>query len=400
LTDPRAPTAPRTEDAERLHGLLEAHRRITDDLSLTSVLDRIASTACDLVGAEYGALGVIATDGSLEHFVHRGMDAALARELAKLPHGDRPAATTGLPRGVQSFLGAPIRARGRVLGELYLADRTPGRFCAADEGLLIGLAATAGTAIENARLYDDAQRSRDWLRVSGDIARDLLRDADDAVLPQLLPRAFRVADADYAGLILPADGGQLRVTAALGVGSEEFGGVVFEPAASPLGKAILAGESDRTHDLTLWARIDFVNRYNFGPAMIVPIAGHGGAGGMLMLRLDGRPVFSQRDVESAAAFASQVALAMEFNEARGEAEKMRALEERERLARDLHDNVVQRLFATGVGLQALVSRLPDGDLANRLQRHIADLDDTLDEIRAALGPLGTAVGQPDQGRNS
>jgi signal transduction histidine kinase len=79
---------------------------------------------------------------------------------------------------------------------------------------------------------------------------------------------------------------------------------------------------------------------------------------------------------------------------------MRALEERERLARDLHDNVVQRLFATGVGLQALVSRLPDGDLANRLQRHIADLDDTLDEIRAALGPLGTAVGQPDQGRNS
>jgi GAF domain-containing protein len=384
--------APRTEDAQRLRGLLEAHRRITDDLSLTSVLDRIVSTACDLVGAEYGALAVIGPDGSLEHFVSRGMGDVLAGQIANLPHGDGPAA--GLPSEIGSLLGAPIRVHGRILGELYLADEGPEPFCVEDEELLVALAATAGTAIENARLYDDAQRNRDWLRASGEIARDLLRDADDDVLSQLLERAFRVADADYAGLILPTDSDQLRVTAALGIGAEDVGGVVFDPASSALGKAILAAESGRTHDVTLWARVDFDNPHGFGPAMLVPVVAQGGSGGMLMVRLAGRPSFTQRDVELAAGFAAQVALAMQFNEARAEAEQMRALECNDRLARDLHDNVMQRLFATGVGLQALVGQLPETESRERLRQHIADLDDTLHQIRTTLADLRGWTGPP------
>ena len=395
----------RAEDSARLRGLLAAHRHITGDLSLSAVLNRIVDAACDLVGAQYGALGVVAADGSLEHFVHRGMDepasalTALASGLAMLDavldrnEGVRvadlatdPAAAAfppHLPR-MTSFLGVPIRVRGQAFGALYLADPAPDRFDSDDEELVMSLAATAGRAIDNARLYDEARRSRDWLHASGEIARALLRDADNEVVPDVLERAFVVADADYAGIIVPAEDGLLRVSTVIGVGADDFRGMLFDPADSPLGKAVVVAESIRTHDLALWARIGFDNRHNFGPAMLVPLIANGGRGAMLMMRLADQPPFSAHEVEWASTFAAQVALAMELSEARAEAEQMRALEERHRIAQDLHDNVMQRLFATGLGLQAMAAEVRDPALAARLQQHIADLDETLDEIRRRI----------------
>ncbi len=406
----------RTEHAERLRGLLEAHRRITDDLSLTSVLASIVRVACDLVGSRYGALGVLGPDGSLEQFVHRGVDDGTVRKIGALPRGggllgavlDLPGPVRlddltaderaeGFPRHhptMTSFLGVPIRVRGAAYGELYLADPVAGRFDADDEELVTALAATAGTAIENARLYDEARRSRDWLHASGEIARALLGDGDIEVLLDLVSRALGVADADYAGLILPTEDGQLCVTAAIGTGADDFRGRRFDPAASVLGKAIVAAEGIRTHDMTLWARLGFDNRHGFGPAMIVPLVTKGDRGAVLMMRVAGQAPFTALEVELASTFAAQVALAMELNDTRAEAERVRVLEERHRIAQDLHDNVIQRLFATGVGLQALVGQVPDGDLAERLQGHIADLDDTLDQIRSRVFGLRDGPRRP------
>lgn len=405
MTARRSPSFPsRGTEAHRLHGLLEAHRIITADLSLRSMLDRIVSAACDLVGARYGAVGVLASDGSLEHFVHHGMPMALVSRIGELPRGrgllgavlDVPDAVRvddltqdgrsgGFPPGhppMRSFLGVPIRVRGAAFGELYLADPAVGLFTEDDEDLVTALAASAGSAIENARLYDQAQRSTDWLNASGEIARTLLADADEEVLMDVVSRALDIAGADYAGLIMPTDGGRLRVTFTRGAGGEDFLGYEFDPVASPLGRAIIAGESICTPDLMNWAKDDFVNRWDFGPAMLVPLADSDGArGAVLMIRHSKRAGFGADDVMQASTFAAQVALALQLNDARADAEWLRVLEDRHRIAQDLHDNVMQRLFATGVGLQALADQRLDPDTGSRLRRYIADLDETIEQIR-------------------
>jgi signal transduction histidine kinase len=231
-------------------------------------------------------------------------------------------------------------------------------------------------------LYDQAQRSTDWLNASGEIARTLLADADEEVLMDVVSRALDIAGADYAGLIMPTDGERLRVTFAKGAGGEDFLGYEFDPVASPLGRAIIAGESICTPDLMNWANDDFVNRWDFGPAMLVPLADSDGArGAVLMIRHSQRAGFGSDDVMQASTFAAQVALALQLNDARADAEWLRVLEDRHRIAQDLHDNVMQRLFATGVGLQALADQRLDPDTGGRLRRYIADLDETIEQIR-------------------
>jgi len=395
-------------DADRLHALLDAHRLITADLALPSMLHRIVRAACDLVGATYGALGVLAPGGSIEHFVHTGLDAETVTRIGELPRGRGllgavlhvPVAVRvddvstdpragGFPPHhppMRSFLGVPIRVRGAAFGELYLAHPEPARFDDADEDLVTALAASAGTAIENARLLDQSRRSRDWLTASGAVARTLLADADEEVLLDVVSQALDIAEADYAALILPTDDGRLKVTLARGVGADDFLGYVFAPGASPLGRAIAAGEPCAVTELAEWANPDYVNRHGFGPAMLAPLSDvHGTRGAVLLMRHRSRPAFRLEDVQQASTFAAQVALALELHDARGDAEWLRVVEDRHRIAQDLHDNVMQRLFATGVGLQALA----DDDrmepvLAARLRRHVADLDQTIEEIRARV----------------
>jgi signal transduction histidine kinase len=204
------------------------------------------------------------------------------------------------------------------------------------------------------------------------------------VLAELVGRACRVAGANYGCVILPTEGGRLRVTVAVGRGAEDFRGLVFDARESVLGKAILAAEPIRTHDMTLWARLDFDNRHRYGPAVIIPLVAHAGPGAMLLIRVQGRLPFSAHDAEIAATFAAQIALAIELTETRAAAQRLRTLAERHRLAQDLHDDLIQRLFATGMGLQALVGQLSDEALAERLRQHIADLDETLDHIRSTV----------------
>ncbi len=163
----------------------------------------------------------------------------------------------------------------------------------------------------------------------------------------------------------------------------------------------MAAESIHTPDVTRWTNADFDNGLDLGPAMLVPLLdGQGSRGAMLMIRRrKGRP-FTSHDVDLASTFAAQVALAMELNDARADAEWVRVLEDRHRIAQDLHDNVMQRLFATGVGLQALADQQADAAVAERLRRHIADLDETIDEIRdRVFGLRDDAELEPRRRRN-
>jgi GAF domain-containing protein len=160
----------------RLRGLLRANRSVIGDLALNTVLRRIVEAACELVDAPYGAVGVIRPDGTgLEAFIHVGMEPSAVEEIGHLPEGKgllgaliddpRPirlrdirddVRSVGFPEHhppMRGFLGVPIRVRDEVFGNLYLASLAQGDFSVEDEELVAALAATAGVAIENARLY-------------------------------------------------------------------------------------------------------------------------------------------------------------------------------------------------------------------------------------------------------
>ena len=181
---------------QRLERLLSANRAIVGELSLPMVLRRIVEAARDLIGARYAALGVIGDDGLLQEFIHLGMDAATVATIGELPKGrgvlgaliedplpirlpviSEDPRSSGFPPGhppMDTFLGVPIRSRNAVYGNLYLTGRTDGEFTAEDEELALALAASAGIAIENARLYEESARRGEWLQASAEISGVLL----------------------------------------------------------------------------------------------------------------------------------------------------------------------------------------------------------------------------------
>jgi signal transduction histidine kinase len=207
----------------------------------------------------------------------------------------------------------------------------------------------------------------------------------DEVLLDVVARARIAGGADFAALILPTPDGRVRVAVADGLGADHFRGHVFDPLRSSMGMALVATQRSHTHDMTLWANGDFQNSYGYGPAVIAPLdATTANRGAVLMMRTAGHSPFAPAEIELASIFAAQVAVALDLNEARAEADRLRGLGDRHQIAHDLHDNVIQRLFAIGVGLQALLEQSLSEPTAERLRQHIADLDDTIDEIRSRI----------------
>jgi transcriptional regulator with GAF, ATPase, and Fis domain len=233
----------------RLRGLLRANAAVVAELSLPTVLRRIVTSACELLQARYGALGVIGPDGMLEQFVHVGMDEDAVRRVGHLPEGKgllgaliqdpRPIRLTrisddprsvGFPQGhppMESFLGVPIRVRGVVFGNLYLTEREGGgQFTEEDEQLAAALAGTAGVAIENARLYEESERRRRWLASSTEVTRALLSESGSEPLEMIAQRAAEDADAIVGMLLLPLGEGRLTVDVATGPLAEYLVGKV------------------------------------------------------------------------------------------------------------------------------------------------------------------------------
>ena len=239
---------------ERLRRLLTANRSIVQELSLPAVLHRIVDTARDVADARYAALGVIGADGLLEQFLHVGLDEETVQAIGELPKGrgvlgaliedpkpirltriaDDPR-SSGFPAGhppMTTFLGVPIRSRDSVFGNLYLTDRIDGGpFTAEDEELVLALAATAGIAIENARLYEESRRRQEWLRASGEISRQLLDpEAQYAeTLHRIVTSVKRLASADVVTLVRSTDDdpSQLEVVVATGAAERELVGLRY-----------------------------------------------------------------------------------------------------------------------------------------------------------------------------
>jgi signal transduction histidine kinase len=404
----------------RLRGLLRANQVIAGGLALPVVLRRIVEAARELVGARFGALGVLAPDGGLAEFVHVGVPQEVADRIGHLPVGkgllgalieepapirlnaiDADPRSCGFPPGhprMTSFLGVPIRVRDEVFGNLYLAESTRGGFTAEDEQLVTALAATAAAAIDNARLYEAARSRGEWLQATATITRHLLSPdtGDMATSLRLIAELSRdVARADLVTVLLPtSDGKGLRAELAVGASADDLHGTHYPLDTSFSGQVFTSALPLRmaAPDEQAGIRAAVPARLDAGPVLVVPLLGLDHTRGVLALvRLRGRPAFSAEDEEMAAGFANQASIAIELAQARADQQRAALLDERERIAADLHDHVIQRLFATGLSLQALAATLGPGRATDRVLQNVRELDTTISQIRTAIFQLNQAT---------
>ncbi|HEX7661606.1 MAG TPA: GAF domain-containing sensor histidine kinase [Pseudonocardiaceae bacterium] len=402
---------------DRMDSLLEAVLAVSSGLELDTTLRQIVRAAMNLVDAQYGALGVLGDDGSMTEFVYVGIDDATREQIGDLPTGrgllglvieqGKPLrlddihaheASVGFPPhhpDMKTFLGVPVQTPGRVFGRLYLAEKAGGqRFTEDDELVVQALAGAAGIAIDNARLYEEARRRQRWLEASAEVTAELLGGGDtNEALSLIASRAVELADADYALIALPddpeaatADVEGLVITVCAGLDSESMTGRMIPTEGST------AGAVFRDHVPRNVPTLDFdlasVLGVPFGPALAMPLrAGESTAGVLLVLRGPGSTVFDEHQLQVVSAFADQAALALQRAESQSARRELDMLADRDRIARDLHDHVIQRLFGIGLAMQGTHRRTKSPMVAERITEHIHQVQEVIQEIRTAIFDL-------------
>ncbi|MFF4948560.1 GAF domain-containing protein [Streptomyces chattanoogensis] len=437
------PHGPQLHAPDRVRSLLDAVMSLGRGLELPQVLRGIVEAAVTLTDAEYGALGVVG-DGQLSQFLPVGMSDELIGLIGRTPCGrgilgelirnPAPLRLTDLtqhPRShgfpanhppMRTFLGVPVRVRDEVFGNLYLTEkRGGGSFDADDEAVLTTLSIAAGVAIDNARMYHESRRRERWLEALSEITRSLLSGTDaDEVLRLIAQRAQDVAGADSAAVLLPAPSpaDQLTVAVACGAGASRILGLRVptdgslpglavrsgrpvvsadlraDPRAYPLGpdapgtEAVHPPQGEEPHGAELTGEPPQTH----GPTVAVPLQVDTGCGALRLSRLAGRPAFDDAEVTLISGFADQAVIALELARRRAESEELTVLHDRDRIARDLHDLAIQRLFATGITLQSATRLIDRPEAAERVGRAVNDLDTTIKIIRSTIFGLRTTGG--------
>ena len=400
---------------DRVYTLLEAVVAVATSLDLEMVLKQIVEAAITLVRARYGALGIISEGGRLVEFVPvglgdteiaaihhwpegRGLLGALITDPRplRLPDISASPKSSGFPPGhppMRTFLGVPVRVRDEVYGNLYLTEKVGGaEFDEEDEALLIALAAAAGVAIDNAKLYEEARRQQRWLRASSEVTRRLLSGtAPDEVLALVTQQTLEMSGADLVALALPTpDRQQLVIQHAAGAGAPGALGLVLPVNASVSGDVLSSGEAVILQDFGHDERVAGAAREHMplGPAIVLPLGAPGDVRGVFTVGRDtGAMPLAPEAVEMVQTFAAQAAIALELAEHRRDAERLAILSDRDRIARDLHDLVIQRLYATGMSLQGAMPLLSRPEAATRVSSAVDALDETIREIRSAIFSL-------------
>ncbi|MFD5204497.1 GAF domain-containing protein [Streptomyces sp. NPDC058375] len=402
--------------------LLEAVLNVGSDLELGSTLQQIVETAAALTGARHGALGVLDPDRDrIEALYTTGMSEAERQHLDLFPGlspDDSDEGPTALTRPgppvdrppVRSFLRAPIVLHTEVFGHLCLGGKRPGPFTDTDAGLLRVLAAQAGIAIGNARLYATARQRERWIAGAAAVTTALLTGTDAADALMTVAEQARVLAGASAGVILQPteEGGMEIVTASTPDDPAGIVGTVIEPGSAVLVQ-LLGGEPVFIDDSATDPRMTTGVRSRFGPSMMLPLQSGGRLIGTLALpRRRGERPYTDVDRLLATQFASQAALALVLADAQADREQLAVYEDRDRIARDLHDLVVQRLFATEMMLESTRRRAAseepregtgeggEAEAGVLLGRAVDELDSTIQEVRTAI----FALQQPPAGAPS
>jgi len=401
------------EGRDRLDGLLDAMLVVTSGLELDETLRTIVHTAIELVDARYGAVGVRGRDHELVEFIYEGIDEEMRETIGHLPEGrgvlgvliDSPkpirldnishhAASVGFPPNhppMRTFLGVPVRIRGEVYGNLYLTEKAGGQpFNEDDEVLVQALAAAAGIAIDNARLYEASRTRQSWIEATRDIGTELLSGTDPVRVFRLVADKSRVLSGAATTLVaVPADPElpatettELVIAATAGI-DEPMDVHAIPVEGTVIGEAFVQRLPGRFDSLTLTGDATVT-----GPALVLPLRATGAVAGVLVaLRPAGAPPFSSDQLDMMSAFADQAALAWQLASAQRQMRELSILTDRDRIARDLHDHVIQRLFAVGLALQGTIPRARSPEVQQRLTGCVDDLQDVIQEIRTAIFDL-------------
>jgi signal transduction histidine kinase len=397
------------EVRDRKDMLLEAGLTLASELSLPIVLQRIVDLAAQVTDARYGALGVLGEGDQLVEFVTTGISARQRKAVGALPSGrgvlgllikeprpvriqniaDHPQ-SVGFPANhpaMRSFLGAPVLALGRVFGNIYLADkRSEAAFSQEDEEALVLLATQAGVAIANASLYEELRSREMWLDALRDITNQVLAGAGEAsLLESIAVHARELADASSALAVTGTEvDGELVVAAAAGSRARDLRGQTMPVEGSISGAVMTSGQGLVIDDVGADPRAHqpIVRLGGFGPAFFVPLRVMGGVLGTLSVanEKDGRR-FTKRDRLLVESMADAASVAIQYDRAQSELRRLGLMEERERIAKELHDGIIQSLFAVGMSLQgtALMSR--DPEVGGRLERAVEELDRVVHDLR-------------------
>ncbi|GAA2696340.1 MULTISPECIES: GAF domain-containing protein [Actinosynnema] len=404
---------------DKMQRLLDAVLAVGTGLELDSTLQRIVQAAVDLVGARYGALGVLGNRDDLSEFVHVGIDPHERARMGHLPQGKgllgllikdpKPVrlhdlgahpASVGLPPNhppMKSFLGVPVRVRDEVFGNLYMAEKADGGdFTPDDEIVLSALAAAAGVAVENARLFEKSRMRERWLEAAAEVNAELLGGASAEDALRLISQRTRELAAASVSLIVLAEEGKagrrLRMASAAGGDTDRLVGALLE------GEHTFAEQVLDSGVPALFEHLDGRLGHGdleLGPGVAVPLRTASQVTGVLLAARDkGAAQFGAEQVPLLASFAAQAAVALELAETQRNRRLVDVLEDRDRIARDLHDHVIQRLFATGMSLQGALNRVEDPKLRERVDSAVHQLDQTVLEIRTTIFDLQAADDEP------
>ena len=399
------------EGRDRLDGLVEAMLVVTSGLELDQTLKAIVHTAIELVDARYGALGVRGHDHELIAFIYEGIDEEMRERIGPLPEGrgvlgvliDEPkpirldnishhASSVGFPPNhppMRTFLGVPVRIRDEVYGNLYLTEKAGGQpFSEDDEVLVQALAAAAGIAIDNARLYEQSKTRQSWIEATRDIGTELLAGTDPATVFRLVADESRhLSGAELTLVAVPADadlpvGETTELIVAATAGDGPAASVQSIPLeGSPIGEAFIQRTPGRFNHIELEGAVT-------GPALVLPLRASDEVAGVLVaLRPVGASPFSSEQFDMMTAFVDQAALAWQLASTQRQMRELSILTDRDRIARDLHDHVIQRLFAVGLALQGTIPRARAPEVQHRLTECVDDLQQVIQEIRTAIFDL-------------
>lgn len=379
----------------RLPMLLDAVLNVGTEGELAATLQHVVDSAADLTDARYGALALAGpADGRgpdrgrsrIAELFSVGLSDDERRRITRLPTGHT--GLLGHPGGSQS-LGVPVRVHNDVLGHLCLARKRHGPFTEEDLALLRVLASQAGIAIGNARLYGTARQRERWIKGAAAVTTALLTGETAADALTTLAKSARILAGAAAGVVLlPTDEGGMEIVAASSL--DDPGDIVGTNIApgSPVLDQLLSGEPVYIDDSATDPRMTTHVRTRFGPSMMLPLRSGGRLIGTLALPRErgGRP-YTAVERLLATQFASQAALALVLADAQHNRERLAVFEDRDRIARDLHDLVVQRLFATEMMLESTRRRAGEGELSDLLGHAVDELDSTIQEVRTTIFAL-------------
>lgn len=414
----------RRRDHDHLRSVVNDVLLGANAFSLTESLTELAEAACEAVECRYAAVFVVDEFGNVNHFVPVGLPPEAAERIGsqptsravlasvvsegrviRVPDSSAEPVFVGLATDsppIKELLGTPIRSAGAAAGGLFLAGQHHGHaFTAADEQAAQVIATAMGFLLDRSRAAEQTQSRSRWLASSAELTRELLAGVHADPMQVLVERVVEVADADLAVVLMPSvDGRSLVATSAAGERAEWMRHRVMEREGSVTDTVIASGKPTIVGDLGQVSRHhQLVEEIGVNSALFVPMSGAAAkCGTLVLLRYPNRRQFTDTEVEMASTFAAQMVLALELADAHADRERAALLADRERIARDLHDNVIQRLFAVGMSLQSMAGRVK-GKSGERLQSAVDDLDGTIMQIRSTIYRLTGPVFASDTMRS-